>query len=66
MDRNNDKTTETEKYLWKLNKMSAKHHSLTKYTVEEVTASSKVQSFSENTHQRNWVTQEGMHTTQAA
>jgi len=34
--------------------MSAKHHSPTKYIVEEVTAYSKVQSFSDNTHQRNW------------
>jgi len=44
--------------------MSAKHHSPTKYTVDEVTASSKVQSFSDNTHQRNWVTQVAMHPTQ--
>jgi hypothetical protein len=46
--------------------MSAKHQSPTIYTVEEVAASSKVQSFSDNTHQRNWVTQVAMHTTQVA
>jgi hypothetical protein len=46
--------------------MSAKRHSPTKYTVEDVTASSKVQSFSDKTLQRNWVTQVAMHTTQVA